>query len=190
MVKRRRRMTSCVSHCARSRCDVRGANTCDLLSTSTHRHSQVSPSCRLPVACPRSRDGLESLIELRVAPEEHHVLLTKALRNFKAYVPAMCVTIQTVRFGTTAKNQGQCGSCSAFSTTGALQDAWAQKSGSSLNEQQLVDCGSTCSGSNGGLMDCALAIAEQNAVCTKKSYCCTATDGACASSRYTWASAW
>jgi len=53
------------------------------------------------------------------------------------------------------KDQGQCGSCYAFSAVQAIESAWAIKTGKLLNlaEQQVVDCDQVDSGCNGGLMD-------------------------------------
>ena len=79
---------------------------------------------------------------------------------------------------TGVKNQGQCGSCWSFSTTGALEGAYFTKYGSlpSFSEQQLVDCdnrknGGKDMGCNGGLMDNAFNWIEKNGgLCTEEDY--------------------
>merc|ERR1712151_160756 len=74
--------------------------------------------------------------------------------------------------GTPVKNQGQCGSCWAFSTVGGLEGAWEIGTGTltSMSEQQFVDCSKANSGCNGGLMDSAFQYAEGVAVATESSY--------------------
>jgi xylem cysteine proteinase len=82
---------------------------------------------------------------------------------------------------TPVKNQGQCGSCWAFSTTGAVEGAMQISTGKleSYSEQNLVDCSTQNNGCNGGLMDYAFQYIESNPLMLESDYPYTARDGSC-----------
>ena len=102
-----------------------------------------------------------------MTPEEFrsHVLMTKPIianRSPRTNVlPAKKVAVpttldwRTLGAVTAVKNQEQCGSCWAFSTTEAIESAWilAKKANNEtldLAPQQIVDCDSYDDGCDGG----------------------------------------
>jgi len=81
------------------------------------------------------------------------------------------------------KNQGSCGSCWAFGTTGAIESANKIKTGQIvlLSEQQLVDCAGSSGnqGCNGGLPSSAYNWIRTNGICSAADYPYTGRDGSC-----------
>ena len=84
---------------------------------------------------------------------------------------------------TPIKNQGRCGSCWAFSTTGAIEALYFNTRGKliSLSEQQLVDCTTTYdnAGCNGGWMDWAMHYVKDFGIELESDYPYQARNGRC-----------
>jgi len=83
------------------------------------------------------------------------------------------------------KDQGQCGSCWAFSAVGSMEseDAIHGTGLNNLAEQDLVDCSRSYGnyGCNGGLMDYAFDYVKDNGIAAEGDYPYTARDGKCKS---------
>lgn len=100
-------------------------------------------------------------------------------------VPAgLNASIDWREFGavTPVKDQGDCGSCYAFSTTGVIEGTVSLATGKlvSLSEQQIVDCDYNDDGCEGGNQNVALDFVMNNGgICSESDYPYTGYQGAC-----------
>lgn len=89
---------------------------------------------------------------------------------------------------TEVKDQGTCGSCWSFSTTGAIESAYHIKNGKSilLSEQQLVDCSVSYgnNGCSGGLVEYAFNYAKHVPLETESEYPYKAANQKCAAAAH------
>jgi len=93
---------------------------------------------------------------------------------------------------TDVKDQGNCGSCWSFSTTGSLEGAYYNKYKDLqvFSEQELVSCDQVDAGCNGGWMDDAFDFVKSNGgLATESAYPyssgTTGSTGSCQTSGYT-----
>jgi C1A family cysteine protease len=118
--------------------------------------------------------------------EEFEALLTykaEARTGASVSVNATAVPINWVDLGAVSpvQDQGQCGSCWAFSSVSAFESAHFIHAGvlEKYSEQQLVDCVNLCAGCNGGLQSYAFRYYESHFAMYEASYPYTAMDGTC-----------
>lgn len=106
-----------------------------------------------------------------LTPSEYKSMLGFKMNKGKSAVSSFAATANKVYSASAAatvdwrtkgivnkiQDQGQCGSCWAFSAVQAAESAYARSTGNLLkfSEQNLVDCVTICYGCSGGLMDYA-----------------------------------
>ena len=120
----------------------------------------------------KTTDEYRQLLGFKYQPHLHKKEYTQYSPDFQSFIPDS-VDWRDKGAVTAVKNQGQCGSCWSFSTTGALEGAYFIKTGRQVefSEQELVSCDKVDQGCNGGLMDNAFKwIEDKGGLCSEDSY--------------------
>jgi len=146
-------------------------------------HNNGSSSWKMGVNQFADLSPAEFKVYLGLKPRDNSYLRSK---NVATFTEGPANDIDWVQKGavTPVKDQAQCGSCWAFSTTGSVEGAVQVATGrlTSVSEQQLVDCAGSSGnqGCNGGLMDDAFNwIVSHRGIASESSYPYTARDGTC-----------
>jgi C1A family cysteine protease len=146
---------------------------------NTHNEGNFSWTMDVNQFADLTADEFKASVSSRFLRSEHKNTTTALRGLYRVDIPSS-VNWTAKGAVTPVKNQEQCGSCWAFSTTGSVEGAWFLANGAlpSLSEQQLVDC-STAEGNqgcNGGLMDYGFEyIVKSKGITTEAAYPYTAT---------------
>lgn len=152
----------------------------NLLKIKEHNAKNLSWTMGVNKFADLTGDEFKSIVSSPIRHKKSKSLRGNTSMVMPSFAAPASVDWTTKGAVTAVKNQQQCGSCWAFSSTGSVESAWFLANGTlpELSEQQLVDC-STAEGNqgcNGGLMDYAFEyIIKNKGITTEAAYPYTAT---------------
>ncbi|KAL4432288.1 hypothetical protein ABPG74_020256 [Tetrahymena malaccensis] len=118
--------------------------------------------------------------ELYLNPEEN---INEEVETLQPIQQDKDIVIDWVEKGavTPVKNQGRCGGCWSFATTGGVEGAnFVYKNIlPNLSQQQLIDCNTKNKGCGGGQRDIALNYVKETGLTTEEEYSYEAKNGKC-----------